>query len=233
MKLHVAIFCGIERDSWVNPSLCQLACKFTNENFVRQHLPSWIVKTVLSNKHHRIDVNRNLEMEDAIKDGATWVLFIDNDQVPPDNILQLVAEANARPDVNIVSPPTWMHGLLINSGGMDKIYPAYRMRLPTYPKGFQEVKWAGAGVMLIRCEMVRKLPKPWFRWEHDIVGDDMKQAEDEYFCHLAQRHHYKVHTHTDYPCGHLKTEDLQEMSKALFGVYDRLTAQQGAPVKVA
>jgi hypothetical protein len=81
-----------------------------------------------------------------------------------------------------------------------------RTKLPQ--SGLQEVQSAGAGVMLIRCSVFQKIPAPWFNVLRDPKMCTPLCGEDDYFCARVRDAHLKIHTHSGYQCGHLKTVDL-------------------------
>ena len=55
----------------------------------------------------------------------------------------------------------------------------------------QEVDAVGMGVMLIKAQVFKALPQPWFQIGYaPKIGEFV--GEDIYFCKLAQRHGFKV-----------------------------------------
>lgn len=63
-----------------------------------------------------------------------------------------------------------------------------------------EVVTAGAGALLVKGEVLRKIKPPWFK-----VVSDAKTflGEDAYFCQLCRDNGYKVYVATDVIIGHL------------------------------
>jgi hypothetical protein len=62
--------------------------------------------------------------------------------------------------------------------------------------GLQEVDAVGMGAMLIKTEVFKKLPLPWFNVSY-LPTVNMFVGEDIYFCKLAQAHWFKVYIDHD------------------------------------
>ncbi len=119
----------------------------------------------------RIERSRNLITDAAVNFGADYMLMIDSDMYfPQDTAVRMIA--HNKPVVAV----------------------AYRARTPTSPRmigydvtydelsghetGLVEVGQIGFGITLIRMDVIRTLPKPWFRAEPkegtlDTIGEDL------------------------------------------------------------
>jgi GT2 family glycosyltransferase len=93
----------------------------------------------------------------------------------------------------------------INSGeeGDGGIIPIKIEQLddPKYNTLF-EVHANGTGIMLIKTEVFKKIPRPWFMFEYNQVGQ-CSLGEDWYFCREAKRAGFKIYTDPRIKVGHL------------------------------
>lgn len=58
------------------------------------------------------------------------------------------------------------------------------------------------GFMLIKTEVFKKLPHPWFFWESTEDGE-VKTGEDMFFCNKARKAGYEVYCDCSIPIGHV------------------------------
>lgn len=139
--------------------------------------------------NHRLSVLpvvRNRLVRDAINSGATHVLFLDSDmRFPPDTLLRLLSHDKDIVAANCVlrAFPTrataWADGAhVFTDAGMD---------------GLQEVDSIGTAVMLIKTDVFRKMPKPWFYFQPRPEDPNEALGEDQYFCAKAKECGFKVH----------------------------------------
>ena len=63
------------------------------------------------------------------------------------------------------------------------------------------VKGGGTGCLMVRTEVFRKLPEPWFRFVD--YGNGQHLSEDLFFCELARTSGYTVWADTRVRCGHV------------------------------
>jgi glycosyltransferase involved in cell wall biosynthesis len=104
--------------------------------------------------------NRNLLVQIAIDSGADYVLFLDSDMTfPPDMLLKLLA-----------------HGKDIVGVPYPKRQPPYELLgAPLNPadaqSGLAEFEWLPSGLMLIKTDVFRKLPAPWYFESYPYDGE--------------------------------------------------------------
>jgi GT2 family glycosyltransferase len=139
---------------------------------------------------------------------ASHLLFLDDDVLPPeDAIPRLMAH-----DLPIVSglyfkrgapyvPVAWRfaRGKRVNDGARGGTEP-----LLDYRPGLQEVAAVGAGLLLIRREVLENIPEPWFATHYPVC------SEDAYFCELARAAGFKVYLDADVKAGHLSVSIITE-----------------------
>lgn len=126
-------------------------------------------------------------LDQAIKIGATHVLFIDSDQTFPSDTLWRLLQWN-KPVVacNIAtkSYPNPNPTARYLDPESDRGIPVYSNQGDT---GLRKVWRVGCGVMLIELAAIQHLPRPWFNitWK-ESRGEH--QGEDWYFCELCEKH---------------------------------------------
>jgi len=142
--------------------------------------------------------NRNIISEQAVKLGAEWVLYVDDDQVlAPDTLMRLLAR-----DKDIVS------GIYLKREMpfVPQMYAQEDQRGWCYPRllapfasGLVEVVATGAGCLLVKTKVLEAMEKPHWRLGQitsDGWGDDMN------FCHRAREAGFKVWCDLDTRVGH-------------------------------
>ena len=138
----------------------------------------------INQKGSYIAFNRNMIAEVALDHAkADWLMWVDADMVvPPDTLMRLLAH-----DKDII--------------GCD-----YRKRLPPFQRigefvgddpgvhgtGLHEMKMMPQGVLLVRAEVYRKLPHPWYRETFDGPRNLYFIGEDIIFTKDARSAGYKV-----------------------------------------
>lgn len=139
---------------------------------------------------------RNKIVSRAIEKGFSHIMFVDSDmQFPPDSINRLV-----KADKDVIGGVYFRrqipHLPTINSLENDKIVVPYK-----FPKDQPFKIWAVAtGFMLIKIEVVKKIPYPWFGFG-SYKGQSM--GEDVYFCRKVNDHGFQVWADPTIPIGHV------------------------------
>lgn len=133
---------------------------------------------------------RNLIVEGALDLGAEWILFIDSDTTFPREAFQRLRSWNK--DIVCASyvkkkPPYQTVGKLIAKPGDDlgkqKLVEA---------NGLYEMEQIGLGCCLIRTEVFKRMPKPWFHYEY-TPGSNMMTGEDILWCAEVRKLGFKIH----------------------------------------
>jgi len=127
----------------------------------------------------------------ALSQGSDYILFLDSDmRFPADLISKLVSHnkdivacnyATRRKPVKTVAFSDFASLQCIYSHGQ---------------AGLEEVDAVGMGAMLIKTEVFKKLPLPWFNISY-LPSGKIYVGEDIYFCKLAQAHGYTVYIDHD------------------------------------
>lgn len=142
------------------------------------------VKTTL------VEIGRGIQAWEALRLNASHVLFLDSDMVvPPHTLIQLLQRNKDIVGVTYCqrrSPRGLTH---------ESLHSDYQM--PTDPREeVFEVKSLGFGCVLIRTDVFRKIPRPWFKVEYpggvQENGADYHRSEDRTFCDRAREAGFKV-----------------------------------------
>lgn len=123
---------------------------------------------------------------------ATHLLFLDDDMLFPKNgLIRLLSH-----DLPVVS------GFYVGRNP-PHLPVAYRkvdenqwIPITKFCAGLQEVDALGAGFLLIKTEVFKDWPRPWFEFS-DKMGEDM------YFCEEAKRRGFSIYLDFDVQCRHL------------------------------
>lgn len=116
-------------------------------------------------------LGRNKLAEMAVEEGREWLLFLDDDHTFPDDLLMRLLKHN----VNVVGSlylQRMKPFLPVAYATKDEDGMYWPINLHAH-KGDELVTGAavGTGGMLIRTEVFRAIPKPWF--EHGRVSEDL------------------------------------------------------------
>jgi hypothetical protein len=133
------------------------------------------IKTNCSN----IATARNDLVQEAIDANFTHILFLDDDMTFPFDILDhlckydcpVVAANCCQKRDEITFTAIGLDGKRLDSRGKT---------------GYEQVRRAGTGIMLIDLAIFATLPKPWFNFEWNSESQKMI-GEDYYFCRMLNR----------------------------------------------
>ncbi len=162
-----------------------------------------------------VDVVRNKIVAGFLQSDAQFLLMIDDDMIPPDNLLDMTAY-----DCDVV-------GALYYAWNLSKgpFVPAYWLDSdgcyvrpkPGYIEntGLREVSHLGGGCIMLHRRVLETIPAPWFSFEIDPTGQKIVIPEDFLICKKAISHGFKVFLDTDRVCGHIKRVDLRDVVVAI------------------
>jgi hypothetical protein len=132
---------------------------------------------------------RNNIAEGALKLGAEWLLFLDSDMTFPRETLTRLMSWNK--DIVCASYvkrayPHHTVGSLVARPGDEVGKPAL-----VETNGLYEMEKIGLGVCLIKMEVFKKLPRPWFGHEFRS-GSNAMVGEDIFWCHNVRKLGYRI-----------------------------------------
>jgi GT2 family glycosyltransferase len=200
-SIFVAILTGRERVYWVHPDLL-LTC---------MRMPVWQQKTgsnltvSIVNSVTPVDAARNTAVKYLLESGAEWLLQIDNDVVPPQNVLNILDTIEDRKIVGlpcgIEKSPGEMTLALANRLEHSECLESYT----GMPQGWAKIDVVGTGCFLAHRDVFSAIAYPWYECR---VVDGFHTLEDFTFCDKARAAGFEIWTHSGFPCGHYKTVDI-------------------------
>ena len=152
---------------------------------------------------------RNVAGKMFLGTNAEWLLMVDNDMAPPDNLLDMIV--NAGPDKDIIIPVMMMWD---NKKGQS--FLCWKPVSQYGTKGewdlddavaYQELQSGGTGAIAIRRRVLEAMPYPWFQYEYS-ENYELTTSEDVFFTGRARAAGFKVWGYTKAACGHFHTVDL-------------------------
>lgn len=147
------------------------------------------------------DHARNVACHSALNDGFEYLFFVDDDvQVPP-NAYEILKSDN----LDIVSGLYYRRNEPIAPVAMVDV-PGGQTWLQQWKYGqLLDVKYVGAGCLLIRRSVLETMSYPWFEWMCDRIDlpNDRRISEDFEFCRKAKKiHGYSIKLDTRVQCVH-------------------------------
>lgn len=152
-----------------------------------------------------VEEAREMCAQQALAVNAKYLWFIDDDTIPPPNTLRrLIYILENNPDIMVCGgvyatksdPPA---PVVFRGMGLGSFWE--------WKKGdVFEVTGMGAGCMMIKTEIFKKIPAPYFPWPKfesvDPTIPSTSVSEDISFCNAVRKAGYKVFAHGDILCDH-------------------------------
>jgi hypothetical protein len=146
--------------------------------------------------------DRNVILKEAIKQGFTHVLFIDDDMTFPDDAAVKMLEH----DVDICTGVAFQRGkphapCMFLASPDKEFYP-----VPVINQGLVEIDACGGYFLLIKLEAIKNMKEPYFKWGDTDLGYCMNDGgigEDIYFGAKAKMSGAKVYCDSDIDITHI------------------------------
>jgi hypothetical protein len=182
--------------------------------FTRHPVPEWAMSivtqsypigtnlTIFTTKYLEVGEARNQIADKAVELDTRYVWFVDDDTAPPNFAARkLIYELEK-------NGPPFDKAMVCGGIYCTKEDPPYPIVFKEEGQGAYwdwkvgdvfECNGIGTGCMMIRTELFKKLPKPWFKTV-DIEPTDAKQfkhqmTDDLYFCRNVREAGYKILAH--------------------------------------
>ncbi len=161
------------------------------------------------------EMSRNVLVEDHLENNDEWthVLFIDSDIEPEPDALDKLLEMEVAVASGIY-PLNLEGGLYWNISIDGERMVAIHEELPSDNEPF-DIKVAGAGLLLVRKEVLVMMEWPWFKMSYQPKyknnGASIKQGEDTFFCRKVTELGYEIKAHPLVKCEHNNPVDLGEL----------------------
>ncbi|MFL6313713.1 MAG: hypothetical protein ACJ71W_16570 [Terriglobales bacterium] len=226
-SIMVAVLSGSERHFWIHPNLMLALVR----------MPLWQMETGSALSVSTImgctpvAAARNHAVENMLNMGIEWLLQIDNDTVPPPNLLQVLDHVGDRKIVGFPTPMEYEDGKTCFNLG--KIVGSNSSELQkSIPAGWSKVDAVGSGCLLVHRDVFRALSDPWFEHSAEQVKKMRIYAgEDFHFCEKAREKGFEVWINSDFICRHYHTVDLykvmSEVPQALEKYHQGLSSALG------
>jgi len=162
-----------------------------------------------------VDEARSVCAEEAVKRGADYLLFIDDDVIPPKNGLQRLLDIVEDYNAEIVSGNYYLkgpegisvHTQLDNEGVVTAINRVDGLN------GVITSNWLiGLGFCIINVDVFRQARKPWFKCYSKTKEKNVN--EDAHFCELALDNGFRIYIDMSIECLHIDFG-----SKIIYGNY--------------
>lgn len=163
-----------------------------------------------------IDANRNKMVKEFLQDEENeWLLMIDNDVVPPQNILEMidfgekVVSATVTIKKNSVPQPVIVRQR--DDGEYREVgLQEYHDELDK-ETGLIEVDSVGTGCLLVHRSVLEEMKPPWFKFQYNEDGT-LRLGEDFYFGRRLQEKGVPMYVSTNHVCSHYRKTDLTEFA---------------------
>jgi len=179
-----------------------------------------------------IHTNRQDLSEHALERDPTHLLWVDDDmRFPRDAVLRLLKHNLPIVGVNYPTRKFPIQYVAIKYRGDDEHQPE-RVQTLESSSGVEECQAVGFGLVLIKAEVYRAMPKPWFENYLDPVKKQWV-GEDVAFCDKARAAGFTVHVDHDlskemkhigsfeYSCAHAETwKDVEDGTQNVQRVED-------------
>ena len=134
---------------------------------------------------YTIAENRNYSAVQALNNKSDYLLFIDDDMTFESDLLDRLI-SNDKDIVGIAYHPRCETSEKLGFLDETHIISLETTTDEKYKDTFP-CKAVGTGVMLVKTEVFKKIPRPWFQFEYLETGQ-CKVGEDWYFCLKAKEH---------------------------------------------
>jgi hypothetical protein len=157
------------------------------------------IDIVMAEDGYTIAENRNFLAVKALNNKSDYLLMVDADMTfPPDMLDTLLADG--KDIVGVAYHPRSETGQITKY--LDEVHfvKIEESDDPKYKKTFKCYA-TGTGVILIKCDVFKKMARPWFKFEFYDTGQ-CKQGEDWIFCIEAGKLGIETWTNPTIEIGH-------------------------------
>ena len=130
-----------------------------------------------------------------------YVLFMDDDNIPPQDglltLLKTIGEYDGISGLYVTKDPAHWPLMLGDPKDLKDWTPQ------GYREGVHECNGMGMGFVLLKLEIFKAMPKPWFKIVNSPQGNIRRMNEDVYFYYHARQAGYRFSCNCDVKVGHL------------------------------
>jgi GT2 family glycosyltransferase len=163
-----------------------------------------------------VDANRNKMVKNFLEnEDNEWMLMVDNDVVPPGDILQMVDCGEKVVSATVtVKKQGVPHPVIVKQRDDGKFR---RITMEEYhdeisDEGLVEVDGVGTGCLLIHRSVFEEMSPPWFKFVYNEDGT-LKLGEDFYFGQRLRQMNQPMYVSSEFVCSHYRKTDLTEFAQ--------------------
>lgn len=158
-----------------------------------------------------VDRARNVIVKRFLEGDGDFLLMIDADIVPPDSVAAMclhnkpVCAAVCFGWVSTMEEETGIVPVVMD---FDEKTGLYKSAAGLDGKGVVGCDAVGTGCIMIRRDVLEKMPRPWFKFKF-TDNYEIERGEDFYFCEKARAAGFTIHADKDRICDHFKLIQLK------------------------
>ncbi len=154
------------------------------------------IELIIATEGYTIAENRLYCMAKAYREGFSHLLFIDDDMVFDEDVLD-----------RLLSHKKEIVGVVYHSRRLEKtttlvLENGKVLHSDDIPKGMIKCSHVGTGIMLIDLKVVEKIAEPWFYFSTNPNGST-NIGEDAWFCSQARKAGFTIWCDPSIKVGHL------------------------------
>lgn len=168
------------------------------------------------------DYARNQYVNQFLATDCDAIWFLDSDILPPDRVLDLVADNFDDWDLAGAPYPVWMR----QDGFEDTqitycVYRSVEGKPGLYPSAVplngtvDYVEGMATGCIFIKRHVIEKIPAPWFEFKFNEKTREITHGEDLNFCHKTNELGLKFFTDYSMVCHHYKKLSLLDVDNLI------------------
>ena len=166
-----------------------------------------------------VELARNNLVHLFLATECDYLLMIDDDIVPPEDILEMAEHGK-----DVVAALCYAYSPAMGifpvayefaeNGSYRNKYNVIGVGAEAENKGLLKVGLAGSGCIMIHRRVFSKIEEPYFKFSFNDAITDVVESEDFGFCTRVIEAGMDVYVDTDRACGHFKHVDLHEILKS-------------------
>jgi len=175
-----------------------------------------------------VDANRNKMVKSFLQDEENdWLLMIDNDVVPPKDILKMVECGKPVVSATVtIKKGSVPQPVILKEEGDQYRQVNIGEFVDEEQDGLIQVDGVGTGCLLVRRDVLEGMQPPWFKFLYNEEDGSLKLGEDFYFSRRLKQNGVPIHVSTEFVCSHFKKIDLTEVANVVAEYQQRLSKLQ-------
>lgn len=152
-----------------------------------------------------------------------WLLMIDNDVVPPKDILTMIEHGKPVVSATVtIKKGSVPQPVILKEEGDQYRQVNVAEFLDEESDGLIEVDGVGTGALLVRRDVLEEMKPPWFKFLYNEEDGSLRLGEDFYFSRRLKQNGVPLFVSTEHVCSHFKKVDLTEVANVVAEYQNRL-----------